>query len=1300
MTQANVQQSSKLSRIATFTVRKLWMLFAILIVLIALLMSFMRYSLPLISEQKDRIEQYIENKYEVDVDIGELSAIWQKNGPSIMVRNLKVEQGQQSPISLHIDEVLLDIDFWPTIFSGRLQNQQVLLSKLSAQIDVTRIETNESEFPIVEALENILLEQLSSFVANDSFVSIVTSTGTKNINIPDLSWVNKGDRHQGVGQFSLQDLSQNSASFILDLRGNVERYHGSLYANAKDIDLGTWIKGLTELDNKLVSSKGNAEFLGKINNGRFTRIDGFILPSEVIWENQGSQINTMIEGGFAAVRNHHLWDFALQDLTIQVQDEQFKTSIQGYVLGEQQLLFEIKEPVALAPLIGLTNIFSHEIGDTLANMDAQANLGLLKLLFDEDGTHLLASVKDITWNEYADWPGAENLNADVMWHNSNGKITVNADSAWLEAQQYLQRRVALTNINIPITITREQDWNIAIRDGGWQMDGIPVAAEGEYALKDDFLSLAVAVDEFDLANAPNFFPREAMGDETIEFLNRAFTGGDIRNRGKVTSGKLIWQGKTAEFPYANGEGIFQSTVEVRDADFIFASDWPELNHLDIDLLFENEALFMSSQRGELAKVQLSNLDAVIPELSDEATLTITANGKGKSSDLTAVMLNSSLADSLGELLQQDIQIDGSLSADLRLEIPLDDEDATRATGDVYLSNNSVYVPRVDLRFENTTGTVSFDNENINIKGVNAELWQQALQINALGEQKDDDYIVDIDATGQWAFTPLANELGEDFASLFTGDTALSLAVNLQFMPESFYYTARIDSQLEGLGADLPVPFNKSAEQQLPLLITSSGDSTASSVAISLGKLASFDGALAHKEGKFNRAHLALGPSELATRGVGFSISSDLESMDFMQWFDFVSTIVDGDVSSENSILGAPERVYLESQKVTIAGQTFTDVGAVFKRLDDQWQIEMDGNEIRGKLTLHDDWYTKGINSTFEYINIAQLADLPSRDPATVHNPRDFPAIDFTCKSCSLNGMQLGRIELEAVPNAFGLEISQLLLDNGDGSLSMTGQWLAQQTAQATILEGELNSNSFGSFLKQLGFDTGIQDSRADMNVALSWESSPFDFSLAKLNGDIDWQLSDGYLAEVSDKGSRIFTLLSLNSLVRKLSLDFRDVFAKGFFYDDMQGSVQITDGKADTRDTKIDGAAGEIEIYGYTDLATSQLNYNVSFTPNVTGNLPVLVYFFTVSPPSALAALAIDKMLTSAKVISNVNYSVTGTIDEPVLIETGRESTEVALPARREPNPDLEKLPPFVPPQQKDLIDIEVKDDDTDSSTG
>ena len=204
--------------------------------------------------------------------------------------------------------------------------------------------------------------------------------------------------------------------------------------------------------------------------------------------------------------------------------------------------------------------------------------------------------------------------------------------------------------------------------------------------------------------------------------------------------------------------------------------------------------------------------------------------------------------------------------------------------------------------------------------------------------------------------------------------------------------------------------------------------------------------------------------------------------------------------------------------------------------------------------------------------------------------------------------------------------------------------------------------------------SGIKDSEADATFDINWSGSPTEFDLANLSGSLDWELSDGYLSQVSDKGARIFTLFSLNSLVRKLSLDFRDVFAQGFFYDDIKGTMTIENGRASTNDTIVDGGAGEIEIVGYSQLDTETLNYNINFTPNVTGNLPFLVYFLA-SPPTALAALALDQVLTSAKVISNINYQLTGTFSEPVVQEVDRDSKDIQLPAQQNAPIDDSPLP-------------------------
>ena len=59
-----------------------------------------------------------------------------------------------------------------------------------------------------------------------------------------------------------------------------------------------------------------------------------------------------------------------------------------------------------------------------------------------------------------------------------------------------------------------------------------------------------------------------------------------------------------------------------------------------------------------------------------------------------------------------------------------------------------------------------------------------------------------------------------------------------------------------------------------------------------------------------------------------------------------------------------------------------------------------------------------------------------------------------------------------------------------------------------------------------------------------------------------------------DPGSRL--LISLNNLPRRLSLDFRDVFNRGFGYDKIAGSFDVVDGVASTCDMSLEGPSDDV----------------------------------------------------------------------------------------------------------------------------
>lgn len=247
----------------------------------------------------------------------------------------------------------------------------------------------------------------------------------------------------------------------------------------------------------------------------------------------------------------------------------------------------------------------------------------------------------------------------------------------------------------------------------------------------------------------------------------------------------------------------------------------------------------------------------------------------------------------------------------------------------------------------------------------------------------------------------------------------------------------------------------------------------------------------------------------------------------------------------------------------------------------------------------------------------------------------------------------------------------MTMQNGSDALALTGYWRYSDEQASSGVSGRLETNDIGELLREYGLETAIRDSAAVIDFNLDWLGHLYQPDWESLDGTVTWDLDKGYLAEVSDGGARLFSLLSLDSILRKLTLDFRDIFSQGMFFTDLTGSVQIEDGIATTDDAKLLGSAGDMEIRGWTNMATGQLNYNLTYAPKVTSSLPVILAWM-VNPPSGLAALLIDKVLHDAKVISRLRYRVTGTIENPVVDEIERDSRPVDLPELEQNSTDAE----------------------------
>jgi uncharacterized protein YhdP len=132
--------------------------------------------------------------------------------------------------------------------------------------------------------------------------------------------------------------------------------------------------------------------------------------------------------------------------------------------------------------------------------------------------------------------------------------------------------------------------------------------------------------------------------------------------------------------------------------------------------------------------------------------------------------------------------------------------------------------------------------------------------------------------------------------------------------------------------------------------------------------------------------------------------------------------------------------------------------------------------------------------------------------------------------------------------------------------------------------------------------------------------------------------------------------MSIVALPRRLSLDFRDVFAKGFGFDEITGTFRITNGETSTCNLTLKGPAADIGIVGRAGLATRDYHQTAIVNASVGDTLPI-VGALAAGPQVAAALLIFSRIFKKPlQGVGQVYYDIKGSWDEPTIETTNAEA--------------------------------------------
>jgi uncharacterized protein YhdP len=317
-------------------------------------------------------------------------------------------------------------------------------------------------------------------------------------------------------------------------------------------------------------------------------------------------------------------------------------------------------------------------------------------------------------------------------------------------------------------------------------------------------------------------------------------------------------------------------------------------------------------------------------------------------------------------------------------------------------------------------------------------------------------------------------------------------------------------------------------------------------------------------------------------------------------------------------------------------------------------VDIEGPDIAGRVNV-----PKGLNR--QSLITAQLQKL-YLDPAVglTHAAIDvdahaMPGLSVTAADVRYDDKPLGKIVLKAVPSAAGMSIQTLRIVSPRLDLRATGSWTQQGKTATTRLYGSASSSHVTELLNNLGLNaSNFLAHRGSLDFDLTWNGVPFLPSLANMNGRLALAIGEGRIVNIGSSNNtkmdigRVLNILSLQTIPRRLTLDFSDVFEKGYSFDSVKGDFTMQKGDLMTKDFRFDGPVAKVRINGRIGLSKKDYDFVMGITAHVTSSIPVAATLLW-NPYVGLGALAVNTLFGSK--ISNVTttyYAVTGPWDKPV----------------------------------------------------
>ncbi|HEX6690549.1 MAG TPA: YhdP family protein, partial [Burkholderiales bacterium] len=752
------------------------------------------------------------------------------------------------------------------------------------------------------------------------------------------------------------------------------------------------------------------------------------------------------------------------------------------------------------------------------------------------------------------------------------------------------------------------------------------------------IDLSVLLNRFDGAQIDRYLPHGSiLGEGTRDWLVKGVRAAD------ASDVRLRLRGDLRQFPFVDpASGEFRVAARLERGVLSFAEGWPEIRDIDAEMVFERSRMDIAARSASILGARVANTRVSIPEIKPGARLLVSGQAEGPTAEFLRYLRESPLSRATHGFTDA-MSATGNGGLRLKLDVPLDQPEKAAVQGEFAFAGNDVTLHPQMPPIERAGGRVGFTESALSVHDVRGRLLGGAVTI-AGGPRKDG--ATEVVARGAINLREVA--LQEPWRRYLTGSASYVGRVVLSEGRASF----SLDSPLVGVTSTLPAPLAKAAPEALPLSVQfAPGDGSRDRISLTLGRLAAAE-VQRRRQGEamvVQRAAVWMAPTpgqpiRLPERP-GVLLYGSIAALDLDRWL-----ALEGSGSGGGSAASLDVRV----AALDAFGKRFNGVAVRAGSDANGWSATLSSQEAAGDLNYR---YAGGGRLTARLERLRVPEDAPGPRMQGARAPANLPAVDLVAENFVFRDKPLGRFELQAQRAGADWRVDKLAMTNPDAALSAKGLWRRGAAARTTV-EFTLNATDAGRFLDRIGNPGLVRGGKVAMQGSLAWNGEPTEIDYGSLGGDLQMQAEDGQFLEVDPGLGKLVSLMNLQALPRRVALDFRDVFSKGFQFDRITSGGHVERGVMELHEFRMRGSAAQVEMRGSVDLARETQDLKVRIIPSLGDSASAALYF--INPllifPAAVAQRILKDPLGH---IFSFEYAVTGTWSNPNVQRTSVDARAV-----------------------------------------